>query len=348
MSHAGTILLAELDRVSTQLLLFILQRAGFDVLTAAGGEDLVRLAHRRRVDLIVSEVLLPDADGMDVCRRLREDWHTRFIPYVLLTAFSDPEYRVRGLLAGADDYITKPFDANELILRLRRLIETYRTCFQYNALTRLPGAPLIQAYLTTVCLHPQAGPWAFLHVDIHHFRPFNQLYGYEAGDAVLRLTGDLLREIVAAAPGPLRFAGHRGAGDFVLVVPRDEADAVCRALISRFDAGVLDCYPPDQREARHQMLIDRRGNVQPVPRLALSIGAVTSDLCPDISCLELEDMGRVVMQCAKREEQSSSYFNRRHATGRATSPALPRAPAPLRPPVATPTPGAAPPAQSAG
>ncbi len=316
MPQAGTILLAELDSVSTQLLLFILQRAGFEVLTATGGEDLVRQARRRRVDLIVSEVLLPDADGLDVCRQLREDWHTRFIPVVLLTAFSDAEYRVGGLLAGADDYITKPFDSNELVLRLRRLIETYRACFQYHPLTRLPGVTLIQAYLSTVCLHPQAGPWAYLHVDLNHFRAFNQLYGYEAGDAVLRMTGDLLREVVFAAPGALRFAGHRGADDFALVVPGDEADAVCRALISRFDACVLDCYPLEHRETRYQMLIDRRGNVQSVPRMALSIGVVTSDLCRDISCLELEEVGWAVMQRAKREEQSTSYVNRRQVAGR--------------------------------
>jgi diguanylate cyclase (GGDEF)-like protein len=338
MPHAGTILLAELDSVSTQLLLFILQRAGFEVLTAAGGEDLVRQARRRRVDLIVSEVLLPDADGLDVCRQLREDWHTRFIPVVLLTAFSDPEYRVRGLLAGADDYITKPFDSNELVLRLRRLIETYRACFQYHPLTRLPGVTLIQAYLSTVCLHPQAGPWAYLHVDLNHFRAFNQLYGYEAGDAVLRMTGDLLREAVFAAPGAVRFAGHRGADDFALVVPGDEADAVCQALISRFDACVLDRYPPEHRETRYQMLIDRRGNVQSVPRLALSIGVVTSDLCRDISCLELEEIGWAVMQRAKREEQSSSYVNRRQVAGRRASqrehpelePRTPGAEAPVR------------------
>jgi CheY-like chemotaxis protein len=348
MAHAGTVLLAELDRVSTQLLLFLLQRAGFDVLTAAGGEDLIRLAHSRRVDLIVSEVLLPDADGMDICRQLREDWNTRFIPVVLLTAFSDPEYRVRGLLAGADDYITKPFDPNELILRLRRLIDTYRACFQYHPLTRLPSAPLIQAYLTTACLHPQAGPWAFLHVDIHHFRAFNQLYGYEAGDAVLRMTGDLLRDVVFAVPGPLRFAGHRGAGDFALVVPRDETDAVCEGLIRRFDAAVLDRYPPEHREARYQMRIDRRGNVQSVPRLALSIGVVTSDLCRDVSCLELEEIGWEVMQRAKREEQSSSYVNHRQVAGRASHAGLPRSPAPERSPVEIQTPGEKPVTRGAG
>jgi CheY-like chemotaxis protein len=336
MPHAGTILLAELDSVYTQLLLFILERAGFEVLTAAGGEDLVRQARQRRVDLIVSEVLLPDADGLDVCRQLREDWHTRFIPIVLLTAFSDAEYRVGGLLAGADDYITKPFDSNELVLRLRRLIETYRACFQYHPLTRLPGVSLIQAYLSTVCLHPQAGPWAYLHVDLNHFRAFNQLYGYEAGDAVLRMTGDLLREVVFAAPSGLRFAGHRGADDFALVVPGDEADAVCRALISRFDACVLDRYPPEHRETRYQMLIDRRGNVQSVPRLALSIGVVSSDLCREISCLELEEVGWAVMQRAKREEQSSSYVNRRQVAGRRA------------PPLETRTPGAEAPIREAG
>src|SRR5215212_2857257 len=114
MAQAPTVLLAEIDNTATQLQSFILERAGFQVITARGGTDLLRLARQRRVDLILSEVLLPDGDGIEICRLLRADWNTRFIPFVLLTSLADAEYRVRGLLAGADDYIAKPFDLSEL------------------------------------------------------------------------------------------------------------------------------------------------------------------------------------------------------------------------------------------
>src|SRR5690348_13739548 len=82
MAQAPTVLLAEMDNTATQLQSFILERAGFQVVTARGGTDLLRLARQRRVDLILSEVLLPDGDGIEICRLLRADWNTRFIPFV--------------------------------------------------------------------------------------------------------------------------------------------------------------------------------------------------------------------------------------------------------------------------
>src|SRR4051812_11378823 len=202
MPQGATILLAERDLVSTQLLLFILKRAGFEVITANGGAHLLALARQQRVDLILSEVLLPDADGMEICRQLRADWNTRHIPIVLLASHNDPDFRVRGLLAGADDYVSKPFDLNELMVRLNHLIEVYAASVQLCPVTRLPERQVTRAFVTTFCLQPGASHWAFLCLDLHYFRTYNQIYGYTAGDQVLALVAELLREMVFGADGP--------------------------------------------------------------------------------------------------------------------------------------------------
>jgi DNA-binding response OmpR family regulator len=316
MAQAATVLLAEADRISTRLLSFILERAGFQVIAAQGGADALRLARQYKVDLILSEVLLPDADGMEVCRQLRADWNTRYIPFVLLTSLGDPEYRVRGLLAGADDYVAKPFDLNELMVRLRRLIETFEACGQVHPLTRLPSSMQIQLYVTQTCLQPDAGPWAYLQIDLNHFRAYNHLYGYEAGNEVLRMTGDLLRDIVYRMYGPGAFVGHDGRDDFVVVLPTNEAALLCEDLISHFDERILAFYPPEHRERLYQMWIDRRGDVQQVPRVALSIGVVTSELCDALNYLELGEVGAAVLNRAKAEAVSFYYVNRRRMIGR--------------------------------
>jgi PleD family two-component response regulator len=310
MAQNATVLLAEMDSTATQLQSFILERAGFQVITAQGGGDLLRLARQRRVDLILSEVLLPDADGIEICRLLRADWSTRFIPFVLLTSLADPEYRVRGLLAGADDYIAKPFDLSELSVRLYRLIETFSVCYQVHALTRLPSNPLIRAYVESVCLRPDSDPWAFLVLDINHFRAYNQLYGFPAGDMVLSQTADLLREVVHSDQRAPAFVGHNGADDFVVVVPAAQAEAVCQRLIREFDARIPGFYPADHEDPPLHLLVDRQGLVAPVPPLALSIGVVTSDLCQNLSVLELQDAGTTVLARAKAESASAYYMNR--------------------------------------
>ncbi len=316
MAQAATVLLAEADRISTQLLSFILERAGFQVIAAEGGADVLRLARQYKVDVILSEVLLPDADGMEVCRQLRADWNTRYIPFVLLTSLGDPEYRVRGLLAGADDYVAKPFDLNELMVRLRRLIETFESCGQVHPLTRLPSSMQIQLYVNQVCLSPDPGPWSYLQIDLNHFKAYNRLYGYDAGNAVLRMTGDLLREGVYGTYGPEAFVGHDGRDDFVVVVPTTEAALLCEDLITRFDERIMASYPPEHRERLYQMWVDRRGDTQQVPRVALSIGVATSELCQGLSYLELAEVGTAVLSRAKAESVSFYYMNRRHTVGR--------------------------------
>src|SRR5882762_3815484 len=97
---ADRVLLAEADNISTQLLSFSLQREGFEVIEARGGLDILRLARGSRIDLILSEVLLPDMDGRDVCHQLRTDWNTQRLPIVLVTSLGGAEDRLQGLMAG--------------------------------------------------------------------------------------------------------------------------------------------------------------------------------------------------------------------------------------------------------
>jgi PleD family two-component response regulator len=316
MAQKATILFAEMDTISTRLLTFVLQQAGFQALPAQGGADLLRLARQHKVDLILLEVLLPDADGLNIVRQLRADWTTRFIPVAFLTTLIDVDYRVGGLLAGADDYITKPYDLNELMVRLHRLIETFATCFQLQPLTRLPSNPLIREYVTTLAQRAEADPWALLWIDINHFRAYNQLYGYAAGDEVLKMTAELLRTVVHTDSSWPTFVGHEGRDDFMAGVPLGEATAICERLIQEFDRRILAHYPPDQRDKPFQTLLDRRGNMQEVPRLALSIGVVTSDLCANLSYLELQEVGTAVMNRARAEETSFFYVNQRRAANR--------------------------------
>jgi diguanylate cyclase (GGDEF)-like protein len=308
------VLLVEADSISTQLLSFSLRREGFEVVLARDGEDALRLAREQQVDVVLAEVLLPDMDGRDLCRQLRADWNTQRLPIVLATSLGGAENRMQGLLAGADDYIIKPYDVRELMVRLHRLVSTYTNCSDLHPLTKLPGSRVIAGYVEKVCVE-ESGQWALLQVDINHFTSYNRIYGFSAGDDVLRMTALLLREVVHSSAEP-SFVGHDGRDDFIAVVPAQRADEVCRALIERFDVEVLQHYPAEHRESGYQVLIDRRGNSQLVPRLSLSIGVVTYDLCDNLSYLEIREAAESVLNRARCEETSFTYVNRRHLAGR--------------------------------
>ena len=102
-----------------QVLSMLLKTEGFDVLEAADGKECLRLAYKHRPDLVLLDILMPDRDGREVCRRLRE---ISDVPILMLTALSDMKEKVNRLSDGADDYVTKPFHNEELVARIRALL----------------------------------------------------------------------------------------------------------------------------------------------------------------------------------------------------------------------------------
>lgn len=318
MSRPTRVLLAEADSISTQLLSFTLEREGFEVLKARGGLDALKLAREQEVDLVLSEVLLADMDGLELCRRLRADWNTQRIPIVLITSLGSSEERIAGLMAGADDYLVKPYDVRELMIRLNHLLGTYSNCYQLDSLTKLPGSQLIEAFVEKTCRDTES--WALLHIDIKNFDAYNKIYGFDAGDALLRNTADLLRQVILGGSDKNEpaFLGHDGKDDFIAVVGSGSIPQVTDALVARFEEQRLSFYPVDHRESPYQVLIDRKGETHRAQPVALAIGIVTGELCKHLSYLELREAAASVLRRAKMEERSAAFVNRRHLVGRST------------------------------
>lgn len=111
-----SLLVVEDDRFLQENLLSLLRSEGYDVMGVSYGEEAIKSLEARPVDLVVLDLGLPDMDGITACRRIRGKWH---VPILMLTARTDPLDKVMGLEMGADDYLTKPFDAKELIARVR-------------------------------------------------------------------------------------------------------------------------------------------------------------------------------------------------------------------------------------
>ncbi len=114
-----TILVVDDDKKIVDLVSLYLKRDGYSVLTAYDGQEALDVAQRKQPDLIVLDRMLPGIDGIEVCRRIRRVSAT---PIILLTALGSEDDRIRGLEAGADDYLTKPFSPRELVLRVRAVL----------------------------------------------------------------------------------------------------------------------------------------------------------------------------------------------------------------------------------
>lgn len=116
------ILVVDDDPSITKVVRGYLEQAGYEVLTAADGEQALRIVRQERPRLVVLDVMLPNRDGWEITRSLRADPNTAAIPIILLTARVDDMDKILGLELGADDYITKPFNAREVVARVRALL----------------------------------------------------------------------------------------------------------------------------------------------------------------------------------------------------------------------------------
>ena len=129
------ILIVEYEAALVELLTYNLQKAGFRTAVARDGDEAMLAVEETRPDLVLLDWMLPYVSGIEICRRLRRDTDTRDLPIILLTARSEEDDRVRGLEAGADDYVVKPFSPSELIARVRAVMRRTRPAFDKDVLT---------------------------------------------------------------------------------------------------------------------------------------------------------------------------------------------------------------------
>jgi putative two-component system response regulator len=120
--NAGVVLVVDDEELNRKLMRVLLTRRGFHVEEAADGEEALQKVEQRTPDVILLDVMMPRLDGLEACRRLKQDPRTQLIPVVLVTALSAPDDRVAGIEAGADDFLSKPFHQAELLARVRSLI----------------------------------------------------------------------------------------------------------------------------------------------------------------------------------------------------------------------------------
>jgi adenylate cyclase len=125
MSDAGTILVVDDLPQNVRLLEAVLAPRGFGIVAASSGAEALERAGAVGVDLVLLDVLMPEMDGFEVCRRLRGDPATQFLPVVMITASGEPE-KLAAIEAGADDFVAKPFDQSELVARVRSLVRIKR------------------------------------------------------------------------------------------------------------------------------------------------------------------------------------------------------------------------------
>ncbi len=268
----GRILVVEDDfDISTMLRIYFTGQ-GFEVSVAPRGGDALEMTRKSLPHLIVLDIMLPDMDGYSVCRHLRTTTRTSHIPIIFLTQKDERSDKIAGLELGADDYITKPFDIEELKLRVSNAIARQERENSLDPRTGLPSGRLIEDQLRRMIRTPD---WALLDCRIQHFDRFRDVYGFISGDEVLRFTAMLMGEAIDEAGTANDFIGHPGGDNFVLITTAANVAKIRERLKSRFKSEVQAHYNFMDREQGYIIAKDSDGKEIQVPLMALAVGAVS-------------------------------------------------------------------------
>lgn len=264
----GKILIVEDDFDISNMLRIFFSGQGYQVDVAARGNDALDQCRKSLPDLVVLDIMLPDMDGYAVCKAMRTTTRTSHIPIIFLTQKDERSDKIAGLELGADDYITKPFDIEELKLRVGTAIRTHQRLNMTDPRTGLPSARLIEDQLRSIMRETN---WTLLLVGVDNLSPFTDAYGFVAGDEVMRFTAMLLNEVVDSMGTLDDFIGHASNETLVLITVSDDVETIEGALREKFHEGIMAHYNFMDREQGGILMSD--GTLAPLMRL--SIGAVS-------------------------------------------------------------------------
>lgn len=290
----GRILVIEDDFDISNMLRIYFQSQDYEVAVAARGQEGLELCRQQLPHVIVLDIMLPDIDGYEVCRRLRSNLRTSHVPIIFLTQKDERSDKIAGLELGADDYITKPFDIEELRLRVQGSIRRAQQTNLSNPTTGLPSSKQIEEQLRDLM---RRDDWALLYIGINHIDPFRDKEGFLAADEVLRDLAQMLGETVDEFGSPNDFIGHRGGEDYIVITTGEQGPIIRDRIIARFDSGVGTHYNFIDRENQYISIDDQHYSL-----MSLAVGLVTPEDGPFSDIREITEVAAELRRADEKRE----------------------------------------------
>ncbi len=266
------ILIADDDTEVLDLLVYALEAEHYTVVTATDGDTAYKKVVEEKPDLVILDVNMPGMSGFEVCQKIRENSDICLTPVIILSSLSKTKDRITGIKLGADEYLTKPFEPFELVARVEGLLKRAKESLAASPLTGLPGNVSIETEIKNRLI--EGKNFCVIYSDLDHFKSYNDKYGFDKGDAVIKLVSAIFRSAVAEEGNTRDFLGHIGGDDFVVVTTEDKCNAIMDRITTVFSALIPNQYSADDRRAGFITGTDRQGNPTRFPIMSISFGCV--------------------------------------------------------------------------
>ena len=303
------ILIADDDSDIRDILKLTLSEENYETIEAANGEEALEIIRSKPLDLALLDYKMPKMDGRQVCSLVKKDLLLQHLPIIMVTGKGEVNDKINGIDSGADDYVVKPFEPKELLARIRMVLRRTKRDLEANPLTRLPGNVAILNELSK-CVESKK-QFAVCYVDLDKFKAYNDKYGFECGDNVIRETARILLNAVKEYKSPEDFVGHIGGDDFVVITTPTLAEEVCKKIIHDFDKISPTFYNKEDRENSFIVGYDRQSEIHKIPLLSISIGVVSNEMRDIIHVAQIGEIGAELKKLAKSIEKSSYVKDKR-------------------------------------
>lgn len=267
------VLIGNSDLLNTNLLAYSLEKEGFDTLCAYNGEDILEKVYSSYPDFILLNVCLPDILATDICRRIKNDPRSTYIPIITFGAKKVSE-EIKILESGADTYITDIFNPKKLCSQINVYLRRIDYEKSLNPLTGLPGNFFIKEEIKKRI--NQQEKFAVLYPDLKNLKAFNKAYGFFQGDEVIKLTAKVINETIKKVGNPTDFIGHRGGDEFVIITSLDKIDKISNHIISTFNEKIKSLYLPEDI-SRGYITLQEEDTQAIFPIMTVSIGVLTNE-----------------------------------------------------------------------
>lgn len=311
------ILVVDDDPDIRDILKLTLSEENYEIIEASDGEEALKIIKSRPLDLVLLDYKIPKFDGRQVCLTVKKDLLLRHLPIILVTGKGDINDKVNGMDAGADDYVVKPFEPKELLARIRMIIRRTARDLEANPLTRLPGNVSILNELQHRL--DIKSPFAICYIDLDKFKAYNDKYGFEHGDEVIRDTARILISAAHQYGNADDFVGHIGGDDFVIITTPKAVDKICKAIISEFEKTSPSFYNDTDRKKGYIITRDRQGREQKISLLSVSIGVVTNEARKIEHVAQIGEIGAELKTQAKQLERSNYIKDQRKPSKKSKS-----------------------------
>lgn len=294
---------------SQELLTSLLMGEGYNLKTCASQSGAFEILTKEDFSLIIADFSAPSINGIEICKHIRSNLSMRHTSVLLLMDSKDTMDKIKGIYAGADDYIERPFESGEFLARVKASLVRMARDLDANPLTKLPGNVSILKELEARI--KSKVPLAVGYLDLNKFKEFNDYYGFAHGDKAIYFTAATIINALQKLGNTSDFLGHIGGDDFILLTTPDRVEAICNCILEGFDRDIGSFYNEEDRKRGYIITKNRAGQVCNVPLLSLAIGVVTNEHNPLSHVGQVIQVGTELKNYAKTFEKGIFIKDRR-------------------------------------